>query len=143
MTELKEFINYTNSYLKNQLKPDELKKRMNALIAVEKNIGIRFVPLFIKNIVLKIAVKITSCGETTSLSNVGVIELPEEIKKYVRLFDMMVSTSGLQACMCSYENNLVLNFSSVFGNSDIQRRVFRTLSDLGLEVTVRSNHVEE
>ena len=143
MTELKEFIDYTNKFLKEQLKPKELRKRMNALIAVEKNIGIRFIPLFLKNIVLKIAVKITSIGETASLSNVGAIKMPDELKKYIRLFDMMVSTSEIQACMCSYENNLVLTFSSVFKNTDIQKRVFRTLSDLGLEVTVNTNTVNE
>lgn len=143
ISELKDFIDYTDRFLKEQLKPKELKKRMNALIAVEKNIGIRFVPLFLKNIVLKIAVKITSVGETTSLSNVGAINMPDEVKKYIRLFDMMVSTSGLQACMCSYEDNLVLTFSSIFKNSDIQKRVFRTLSDLGLDVIIQTNQVEE
>ena len=143
MNELKDFIEYTNNFLKEQLKPEELKKRMNALIAVEKNIGIRFIPLFLKNIVLKIAVKISSVGETTSLSNVGAVSMPDEVKKYIKLFDMMVSTSSIQACMCSYENNLVLTFSSVFKNSDVQKRVFRTLSDLGLDITIQTNQVEE
>ena len=56
---------------------------------------------------------------------------------------MIGSTSGLQACMCSYKNNLVLTFSSVFKNAEIQKRVFRTLAELGLEVTVEANVVDE
>lgn len=143
MSELKDFTQYTNAFLKEQLKPEELKKRMNALIATEKNIVLRCVPLFIKNMVLRLAAKISSMGATTSLSNVGAINMPAEVKKYIRLFDMIVSTSGLQACMCSYEDNLVLTFSSVFKNSDIQKRVFRTLSDLGLDITIQTNNVHE
>ena len=45
--------------------------------------------------------------------------------------------------MCSYKNNLVLTFSSVFKNAEIQKRVFRTLAELGLEVTVEANVVDE
>ena len=143
MSELKEFIDYTGSKLKKELTQDELKKRMNALISVEKNIGIKFVPLFIKNIVLNLSVKIAEMGETISLSNVGAISMPKEVESYIKMFDMMVSTSGMQACMCSYENNLVLTFSSVFKNTEIQKRVFRTLSELGLEITVEANVIDE
>lgn len=143
MSELNDFIQYTNDFLKEQLKPEELKKRMNVLIATEKNIVLRCVPLFIKNIVLRLAARISSMGATTSLSNVGAINMPDEVKKYIRLFDMIVSTPGLQACMCSYEDNLILTFSSVFKNSDIQKRVFRMLSDLGLDITIQTNHIEE
>ena len=143
MSELKEFIDYTGSKLKKELTQDELKKRMNALISVEKNIGIKFVPLFIKNIVLNLSVKIAEMGETISLSNVGAISMPKEVESYIKMFDMMVSTSGMQACMCSYKNNLVLTFSSVFKNTEIQKRVFRTLSELGLEITVEANVIDE
>ena len=143
MSKLQEFINYTNLELKKELTEQELKKRMNALISVERNLGIKFVPLFIKNIVLNLSVKIAELGETISLSNVGAINMPKEVENYIKLFDMMVSTSGLQACMCSYKNNLVLTFSSVFKNAEIQKRVFRTLAELGLEVTVEANVVDE
>ena len=143
MSELQEFINYTNLELKKELTEQELKKRMNVLISVERNLGIKFVPLFIKNIVLNLSVKIAELGETISLSNVGAINMPKEVENYIKLFDMIVSTSGLQACMCSYKNNLVLTFSSVFKNAEIQKRVFRTLAELGLEVTVEANVVDE
>ncbi len=143
MSELNEFINYTNLELKKELTIENLRKRMNSLIAMEKNIGIKFVPLFIKNIVLNLSVKIAELGETTSLSNVGAINMPKEVEKYIKMFDMMVSTSGLQACMCSYKNNLVLTFSSVFKSTEIQKRVFRTLAELGIDVVVEANEIDE
>lgn len=143
MSELKDFIDYTNLELKKELTQEKLKNRMNALIAMEKNIGIKFVPLFIKNIVLNLSVKVAEMGETTSLSNVGAINMPKEVEKYIKMFDMMVSTSGLQACMCSYKNNLVLTFSSVFKSTEIQKRVFRTLADIGLDVTIEANEIDE
>ena len=143
MSDLAEFIDYTNLALKKELTSEELKKRMNALISVEKNIGIKFVPLFIKNIVLDLSVKIAEMGESISLSNIGAVNMPKEVEGYIKMFDMMVSTSGLQACMCSYKNNLVLTFSSVFKNTEIQKRVFRTLAELGLEITVEANTIDE
>ena len=88
---------------------------------------------------LKIASAIASQGETTSLSNVGAITMPEVFNKHIKLFDMMVSTNKTQACVCSYEDTLVLNFSSIYDNEEVQRKVFRTLSEMGISIQIATN----
>lgn len=141
--ELKDIMQRINVLLKEELTPEKLQLRMNSLIAFEKNFIIRLVPLFIKNIVLKTVYDFAQKGTTISVSNIGQIKMPDEMKKYIRLFDVFTGTNRTQICMCSYEDNLVISFTSAFVNTDIQRRFFRMLSDLGLKIEIVSNRLEE
>lgn len=128
--------------LKFELEKEQLEKRMNAMAALENNLAARMVPLVIKNIAIKSVVRVTEMGVTASLSNVGKIEMPEVFKPYIRLFDVFVSTDKLQICMCSYEDNMVISFTSAFVNTDVQRRFFRALSDMGIAVEIVSNPMD-
>lgn len=76
---------------------------------------------------------------TAALSNIGVVTLPEEINKYVRQFGVFCSTNRIQACICSYMDNLVISFSSPFLSTDIQRRFFRILTSMGEDIEITSN----
>lgn len=136
---LEDIIKYIDSELKKELKDDKIKLRMNALISVEKNPIIRIVPLAIKNLVLGTAFKITEKYDTTTISNIGRIELPNEFSKYISSFGMFVATNKLQAGVCSYSETTTISFSSCFVNTDIQRRFFRKLASYGININISSN----
>ena len=61
------------------------------------------------------------------LSNLGVIKLPEEYEKYVTTFSTFASTDDIQLCVCSYKNDLILNFSSHFVSKDIERSFLKEI----------------
>jgi len=116
---------------------------MNSLIGVEKNAIIRIVPLCIKNIVLNIAFRISEKFETTTVSNLGKVCMPEIFDKYIGSFGVIVSTNKIQAGICSYNDALTVSFSSCFINSDIERRFFRMLTDMDIPVIISANEVSE
>ena len=41
-------------------------------------------------------------------------------EKYIDYFDVFISTETIQMCMCSYEDNMVLSFTSKFTTSEIE-----------------------
>ena len=71
--------------------------------------------------------------------------MPEALVPYIRLFDVFAATPKLQLCVCSFQDNLSLGFSSAFAGTDIQRYLIRRLSEQGIEGEVRCNdfHKEE
>lgn len=141
--ELKDIIKFVDEFLKKELDKDKIKFRMNALVGVERNAAIRIVPLFIKNMVLNIAFKISETFETTTVSNIGRIQMPDVFKKYIYSFGMFVSTNKIQAGICSYNDILTVSFSSCFLNTDIERRFFRTLTDMNIPVEITANNISE
>jgi len=141
--EFEEIVKFVDGFLKEELKEDKLKLRINALIGLEKNVVLRMVPLFLKNIVLRIAFRISECTDTSTISNLGQVQMPKELDKYINHFGMIVATNKTQIGMCSYKDKLTIGFSSSFLNTDIQRRFFRALSEMKIPVEIVSNQLEE
>lgn len=142
-SKFEEIMKYVDTFLKEELKEEKLKLRINALIGLEKNVVLRMVPLFFKNIVLGIAFRISEVTDTSTISNLGQVQMPKELEKYIDHFGMVVATNKTQIGMCSYKDKLTIGFSSSFLNTDIQRRFFRALSDMKIPVEIVSNQLEE
>ncbi|MBC8571158.1 hypothetical protein [Zongyangia hominis] len=121
---------------------EKLSERINMLAAIEHNFLVRLVPLALKDVVLRIADDFAAKEITASLSNIGRVTMPRELTPYIRLFDVFASTDILQICVCSFEENLTMSFSSAFVSTDVQRRFFRTLTGMGIPVTIAANEVD-
>lgn len=141
--ELQEVIEHLKNEFRENLTAEVLAKRINNLSSLEHNFLLRAIPLFIKDIALKIANSIVDRSYTSTLSNVGRVDVPDEIKQFISSFDIFVSTNKLQACMCSYENKLRISFTSAFVSTEVQRRFFKQLAALELPVIIESNIVNE
>ncbi len=140
---LPEVIDALKKRFKENLTAERLGRRINKLASLEHNYILRVIPLAIKNLILKIAYSIADRRYTSTLSNVGVISIPDDIKPFINSFDIFVSTKKVQACVCSFENTLRISFTSAFVSTEIQRRFFKTLTDMGIPVTIESNIVDE
>lgn len=140
--ELDDVIKEVAKRFKENLTQEKLSNTMNSLISMEHNYFLRAIPLVIKDFGMKIGYDFNENFITGSLSNVGVVEIPEEFSKYIRLFDVMTSTKKLQVCMCSYKNNMVVNFTDTFVSSDIQKNFFRTLTSMGIPVEIVANPLD-
>ena len=114
---------------------------MNSLAGFENIFLIRLVPVFIKDIVLKYFNYKNEIASTMTLSNIGIVEIPNQLQKYIKLFDVCASTNTIQMCMCSYLDNMVLSFTSHFVNAEIQKCFFEELTNNGISVIINSNKV--
>ena len=53
----------------------------------------------------------------------------------------MSTGQNIKGLLCSYGDELVLNFTSNLKSVSIQRRVFRCLAEDGIQVSIESNGV--
>jgi len=140
---LEKIIKSVDLQLKNNLTKEKLSVQMNALALLENIFIIRLVPVFIKDFVLKCFYKKNRKEQTIALSNVGIINMPDELKPYIKLFDVLTSTDCTQLCICSYLDQMALSFTTHFVDSEIEKNFFKELSDNGLDVIINTNMVEE
>jgi NRPS condensation-like uncharacterized protein len=141
--DFEDVLNHIGKSMSEQLTVERLSERMNGLSALEHNMFARPVPLFLKDIIMREANRISEKERTASLSNIGKIDMPEELKPYIEGFDVFVSTNIIQICMCSYEENLTISFTSAYNGTDIQKNFFRSLTKMGIPVQIASNHINE
>ncbi|MCI8493846.1 hypothetical protein [Anaerotruncus sp.] len=126
-----------------ELTAENLSRRMNALLALEHNPLVRILPLALKDPVLRLSALISERGETTSLSNIGPVTMPPELTPFISRFDAFVGADRLQTVMCSFNGNLVMSITSPFASADVQKGFFRTLTEMGIPVTIAANTLDE
>lgn len=141
--ELADVIQEVQRVFQQELTRKNMEERLNSLVALEKNVAARVIPLFLKDMIMRAAYTASAQGETVSLSNIGRVSMPEQLRPYIRLFDVFVSTPRVQICMCSYEENLTVSFSSAFADTEIQKWFFRALTAEGIPVEVVTNPVDD
>ena len=136
--------------IKHKMGSEFTKKHMSCVIATnvndEKNPLVRLIPLPLKNAVMKAI--FDSVGEKKScltLSNIGQVEVPEVMSKYIKRFDFIL---GVQAAapyncgMLSFDDTIYINFIRNIKDAELERHFFAVLQELGLVATVESNQNE-
>ena len=122
-------------------------KRMSTKIAVnvsaERMLIVKLLPLPLKDLVMKAV--FNAVGERKSclsLSNLGRVDLPEEMVPYVERLDFILGTQATRPHNCgvlTYGGKVYLNFIRDILEPDLEACFFRVLRDMGLEVQVQSN----
>lgn len=136
--DLTDVVRKINETFSERLEPERIRNNMNGYVALEDNIFTKFVPLPVKDVVLRLAYQVTEKKQTYSLSNIGMITVPPEFEPYIRAFDLCSSTNQLMLCMCSFGDTLSLSFTSPFINKDIERSFFRRLTSMGIDVEINA-----
>lgn len=130
-----------------QLRLARDEKKVNAAIthnlAFEKNYFLRVMPLFLKDVALGVAT-IVAAERTTStyLSNLGAIDVPEEMLPFIEKFYFVPGPGLHTAARCgvaSIGDNLVFAVASIVEEADIERDFFTTLVKMGIHVKIESN----
>lgn len=113
----------------------------------ESLLAIRMVPLFLKNIIMKAV--FDSVGEAQaclSLSNLGAVDIPDEMKPYVKAFDFIIgpqAAAPYNCGVCSYAGELRINFIRRSVEPELEREFFTNLVKMGLKVSIESNQRDE
>ena len=139
---LENIIKHCKECLSEHLNEEYLQARLNKLLNIERNFFIRLLPLFIKNIFLYIAFSLAAREVTAVISNLGNIQMPEEVKPYIKLFDVFISTNKPMICICSYEDKMNISFTSPFISTDIQCSFFRQLTQMGIAIEISANDLK-
>lgn len=132
--------------MKEKLTKENLLNAVNSNVRFEKMWVIRTLPLFLKNIIMRIAYNIVGDNlHTSSVSNLGIIEIPNSMKPYVKnfYFDLGASYSITRNFgICSFNGNLNLSFSRSIIETNVEKEFFRALTEQGVNVEINSNNWE-
>ena len=115
-------------------------------VKLEKNFLIKIVPLSLKDFIMrKVYDNVGDNLHVANLSNLGLVTLPESVKKYVEDFSFVLGTSFScknHLAVVGYNDHINLTFSREFVENNVEKEFFRTLTSEGIEVIIDSNNWE-
>lgn len=123
-----------------ELVEEKIARHMNSYVRLEKNPVIRAVPLEIKKYFLMLGANLSSRSITAVYSNIGILRFPKEYNQYIDRFGIFASTNSMQLCSCSYENEMVLGFTSKLPKDNIQRNFLNMLKKEEIPYTEKTNN---
>jgi NRPS condensation-like uncharacterized protein len=140
---LEEVIKEVKGQLEYMVNEKKLRSKFTGNVNMERKFYIRIMPTFIKMKALSISDYLMGDRYyTTTFSNYGLINIPEEMQKYVTDMGFMIGRSrnkhGAVACI-SCMNNLYITFTSRIYETEFERLFFTKLVSLGIKVSVESN----
>jgi NRPS condensation-like uncharacterized protein len=130
---------------KERLTKDDLQKKLNLNVGIEKKFIVRIMPLFLKKIMMKFGYHFFGSRPTTvTISNLGVVRLPESMKPYVEEVEFNLGSGGIPSvAVATYEDYTILSFSRGYYETDLEYHFFKFLTEQGLEVEIQSNLWEQ
>lgn len=133
-------VHYQMGY---ELTANRMRARITTNVNDEKSLIVRVMPLFIKNIVMKGI--FNAVGEKKScltMSNLGVVELPEELSRHIDRFDFTLNVpanTNNNCSMLSYGGKTYISFVRKIRESALELRFHEILRDMGVRLLVESN----
>ncbi|MBP3634049.1 MAG: alcohol acetyltransferase [Oscillospiraceae bacterium] len=126
-----------------QVNAKQLSRVIATNVGDEKSLAVKLLPLFIKNFVMRAV--FDTVGERKScltLSNLGMVQLPEEMAQFVDRVDFILSPQAHAPHNCgviSYGDTVNINFIRNIEESELELSFFRALQEQGITATVQSN----
>ncbi len=112
-------------------------------VHAEENPVVKIIPLFIKNIILRIIWdKNGEKKSCLSISNLGNVKIPEAMRPYVKEFDFILGNRATTPNNCgviSYDGRMHINFIRSIREPVLEHKFFSKLRKMGIPVKVESN----
>ena len=139
---LEKIIDSVNKQFKKNINADKLMQRANFMVSFEKNVFCRFVPIYIKDIVLKVIDDFFYQKGSSCVSNIGVINFDKKVEDYVNSVSVLTSTNSFQFTICSFKDDLTIGISSKYKYNNVIKNFCRFFSDNGLKVSIDVSEVD-
>ncbi len=139
----KEVLKIVHHQIGVELNDKHMASRITTNVNAEKSWILKIMPLFIKNLAMKIVYN--RVGEKKSclpISNLGEITLPPEMSDYVDRFDFMLGAPATRPNNCgmlSYKGVLYVNFIRNIQEPMLEHKFFTYLRKLGIRIRIESN----
>lgn len=138
----KEVLKNVHQEFKSKLTIDNIKRYLARDVKLGTNIGIRMVPLQIKQMYMKYMSRAVNSNTTTTLSNIGIFDIEEQYEKYVDNMLASASTGKYQKAkctVCSYQNKLNITLNTSLISSRLENVFYELLLTYFSNVGVESN----
>lgn len=142
-----EILVQVHHYMRYYINDKFLNADITTNAAVTKNLLIRVVPLFFKDFVVRQFYKrVQDKQSSAGLTNLGVVDAPEEMREYIERFDVLMGqpfSARTNCAVVSYGNTLSISFASGIVEADVERFFFRKLVQDGIHVKIETNRKGE
>jgi NRPS condensation-like uncharacterized protein len=123
----------------------QISRFLSSNVSYEKLLIVRIMPLFIKKMVTAaIYRKLASKRWTGMVTNLGVVTLPGEMEDMVDSFELIPTPPNQKVksgcALLSYKNKLRICFCNITQSTELERHIFRHLSDAGIHVKILNNN---
>lgn len=139
-----EVLAFVSRQMDETLTKEHMEEIISYNVSNEKKWYLRMAPLPLKWLALQFVFRRSSRACTTTLSNLGIIRVADEFADEIENFHFLIGVSkrqNLKCGICSYQNQLIVSFSSVLKDTYLQKAFFRALTAQGIPVTIESNGV--
>ena len=139
-----EVCDIVRASLREQLKPEHLEAIFSYNVSRQNNALLKRLPLPVKHFGMRLVYERSALANTSTVSNVGKIEVDEAYRPYIDMFHVFMAVSKgqhIKGTLCSYGDTLVFTFSYDIADNSLQRGFFRKLAEDGLHVEIESNGV--
>ena len=130
--------------LKEQMNKEHLEKIFSYNVSNQQNIILRILPLPLKKIGMRFVYKTSALANTTTITNIGKIDVADIYQPYIEQFHAYIPISvgqHIRCTICSYKDVLVFSFAYDLMDMRIQRGFFKKISSDGIQVEIESNGV--
>ena len=125
-----------------KLNSEKIKEYLARDVKLGMNLSIRLVPLFIKKLFIKYMGKSVTNSATSRLSNVGIINIDDEYKKYIDNIFVLVLPNKVQkikCTICSYDDKLNITMNSNIKDDEFEKEFLNNLKKNIHKVDIESN----
>lgn len=137
-------LKQVHTSLREQLNSEHLEEIFSYNVSHQKHWYLKMVPLPLKNLAMRHVYRQSAFANTTTITNVGAIQIAEPYRPYIEQFHAFLALSqgqDIKGTVCSYGETLVFTFSYDLMEPVVQSGFFRHLAEDGLHVEIESNGV--
>jgi len=137
-------IEFVKKEFENKLTVEAIIKTMSANVKLGNNLFIKTIPLFLKNIIVRLSYLEIRKYSTITFSNIGRIGIIGDYQKYIDYFLMLIAPDPVEKIKCSsctFENKMVFTFTSILNDNKIEKAFYEFLRSKGINVSIESNGV--
>lgn len=139
-----EVLEKVRESLRGQLTREHLEQVFSYNVSNQEHWLGRLAPLPLKNLAMRLVYGKSARAFSTTITNVGNIQVDERYQPYIEQFHAFLAISKgqhVKGTICSYGDTLVFSFSYDLVDLSVQRGFFRKLAEDGLRVEIESNGV--
>ena len=139
-------LEFVHDDFKKKLDKTEIARTMMKNIKLGNNIGVKAIPLFLKRPIVKISYIEIRKYSTTTLSNIGKVNVLPEYQKYIDNFLFLIAPDRGEKIKCStmsYKDNIIFTITSILKNDGVEKKFFEYLEKENTTVQIETNGVRE
>lgn len=128
--------------LSDQLTQDNVASKVSFNVKTENSMFIKIMPLFLKNLIMKPVFKYSEQTSTMTVSNLGIIKIPDEMNDHIERYDVILSPRKNAPYNCgivSFGDKIHINITRDKKADELESQLSKLLKEMNLSFNAEVN----